>query len=91
MMRHVVLRVLQIVLCQHRIARSLRVAGKCLIFLGDMRRGAADFHIRSVGLEAARQRIVALPVVVVPAAPTAVLLSLPHCLNWLPCYLNLSH
>ena len=77
----VVLGVLQIVLCQHRIAGSLRIAGEREILLRDMRRRAPDLHIRSVGFEAARQRIVAFPVVVIPAATAAILLSLPHCPN----------
>jgi hypothetical protein len=78
---HVVLGVLQIILCQHRIAGRLSIARESEILLGDMRWRAADFHIRSVGFEAARQRVVAFPVVVVPAAPAAILLSLPHCPN----------
>ena len=56
----VVLGVLQIVLCQHRVAGRLRVARERQIFLGDMCRRAPDFHIRAIGFEAARQRIVAL-------------------------------
>ena len=77
----VVLGMLQIVLGEHRVAGRLRVAGERQIFLGDMRRGAADLHIRAVGFETARKRILALPIpVVVVAASAAILLSLPHCL-----------
>ena len=77
----VVLGVLQIVLGQHRVARGLRVARERQILLGDMRRRAPDFHVRTIGFEAARQRILALcDSVVVAAATAAILLSLPHCL-----------
>src|SRR5262249_34183428 len=50
----VVLGVLQIVLRQHRIAGGLGVARQRKIFLGNMRRRAADLHIRTIGFEAAR-------------------------------------
>jgi hypothetical protein len=77
----VVLGMLQVILGEHRVAGRLRVAGERQIFLGDMRRGAADLHIRAVGFETARKRILALPIpVVVVAASAAILLSLPHCL-----------
>jgi hypothetical protein len=75
----VVLGVLQIVLREHRVAGGLRVASERKIFLGDMCRGTADLHIRTVGFETARKRILALPIPVV-AASAAILLSLPHCL-----------
>jgi hypothetical protein len=75
----VVLGVLQIVLREHRVAGGLRVASERQVFLGDMRRGAADLHVRAVGFETARKRILALPIPVV-AASAAILLSLPHCL-----------
>ena len=44
----VVLGVLQIVLGQHRIAGGLRIARERHILLGDMRRRAADLHVRPV-------------------------------------------
>jgi hypothetical protein len=78
---HVMLGMLQIIFCQHRIARRLSIARKRQILLGNVRRRAPDFHIRPVRLEAAAKRVVVFPVVVVPAAPTAILLSLPHCLS----------
>jgi hypothetical protein len=74
----IMLGVLQIILCQHGIARRLRIAGERKILLRDMRRRPPDFHVRSVGFEAARQRIVVFPIVI-PAATAAILLSLPHC------------
>jgi hypothetical protein len=43
-----------------------------------VRRGAADLHIRAIGLETARKRVLTLPIPV--AATAAILLSLPHCL-----------
>jgi hypothetical protein len=76
----VMLGVLQIVLCQHRIARRLGVARQRQVFLRNVSGSAADPLGRAIRLEAARQRIVvALPaIVVVAATPAAVLLSLPH-------------
>jgi hypothetical protein len=74
----VVLGMLQIILRQHRVAGGLRIASERQIFLGDVRRGAADLHVRAVGFETARKRILALPIPV--AATAAILLSLPHCL-----------
>jgi len=50
----VMLRVLQIIFGQHRIACRLSIARKRQIFLGDVGRRAADFHLGSVGLEASR-------------------------------------
>ena len=70
--------VLQIVLCKHRVAGRLRIPGERKILLRDMRRRAPDLHIRSVGFEAARQRIVVFPIVITTAT-AAILLSLPHC------------
>ena len=79
----VVLRMLQIVLRQHMIAGGLRVTRKRHVFLGDMRRRAANFYVRAVGFETARKRILVLTIiviiVVVASATAAILLSLPHC------------
>ena len=50
----VVLGVLQIILCQHRVAGRLSIPRERKIFFGDMRGRAPDLHIRSVGFEAAR-------------------------------------
>ena len=48
----VVFGVLEIVLCEHGIARGLRIARQRHVFARDIRRGAADFYVRSVGFEA---------------------------------------
>ncbi len=50
----VMLGMLQIVFSQHRIARGCGIACERQIFLGDMCRCAAHFHIRAIQLEAAR-------------------------------------
>lgn len=89
----VMLGVLQIALRQHWIAGRLRITGKRDILLGDMRRRAADFYVRTVALKAARQRILALAIA---SAATAVLLSLPHGLpfsiiNLTTCSFTLPH
>ena len=75
----VMLGVLEIVFCEHRIAGRLSIARQGEILLGYMRRRAPDFHLRSIGLEAPRKRILAFAIVVAAAAAT-ILLSLPHCL-----------
>jgi hypothetical protein len=80
---------LQIILGQHRIARRLSISRQREVFLRDMRRRTPDFHFWSIGLEASRQGIVTLSmiiimaivlIVIVIAAATAaaMLLSLPH-------------
>ena len=50
----IVLGVLKVILRQHRVARRLGISRQRKILLGDMRRGAPDFHVRPVGLETAR-------------------------------------
>ncbi len=75
---NIVLGVLEIVFREHRIAGRLSIARQGEILLGYMRRGAPDFHLRTIGLEAPRERILAFPVAAAAAAP--ILLSLPHCL-----------
>ena len=57
------------VLGKHRVARTLRVARQLQIFLGDVRRVAANLHVWTVGFEVPAQRIdVLAPAIVVPAA-----------------------
>src|SRR6185503_13706779 len=56
------------------------VAREREILLSYVRRRPPDFHLRSVGLEASRKRILALAIVVVATAAATILLSLPHCL-----------
>jgi hypothetical protein len=68
----IVLGVLEIVLCSHRISACLRVAGKLAVFLGDMLSCAADLYVRSVRLVAPCQGIGTL-VVAVATAHTPIL------------------
>jgi hypothetical protein len=87
----IMLRVLEIILGQHRIAGRLGIARERHIFLGDVSGRAAQLHIRTIAFEAPRQRILAfallivlIVVVIVAAAASAVLLSLPHGLRSQP-------
>ena len=76
----VVLGVLHIVFSQHRIARRVRITRQRHVFLGDMRRRATEFDVRTGALKAACQRILRLAVTIsiAPAAAPVVLLTLPH-------------
>jgi len=77
----IVLGMLEIVFCQHRIARGLCIPCERNVFLGDVRRRATQLHIGTIALEASRQRILAfalLIALIASAAASAVLLSLPH-------------
>src|SRR5664279_555075 len=56
--------VLVIILGRHRIAGALRVARELDIFLGNVRGGAANFHIGPVRLVDSRQWILAFAVLV---------------------------
>jgi hypothetical protein len=83
----IVLRMLEIILCQDRIAGRLGVPGQRHVFLGNMSGGAAQLHIGTVALETPRQRVLAfalLIILIVAAAASAVLLSLPHGLRSQP-------
>ena len=70
--------VLVVVFGADGVTRGLRVTRQLEVFLGDVVGGAADLHVRSVGLEAAGKRILALAI---PATSAPILLSLPHCLK----------
>jgi hypothetical protein len=59
----VVLGVLQIVLGQHRVAGGGSIARERQVLLGNVRGCAADLHVGAGRFEAARQRILALAVV----------------------------
>ena len=72
----IVLGVLEIALRADEIARRHRVASERGIFLGDMRCRAADFYVRAVRFEAAREWILRLTATT--AASPTILLSLPH-------------
>jgi len=77
----VVLSVLEIILCQHGIARRQRVTRQGYVLLGDVRGRAANFHIRPRALETAHQgilRFTVIVIVVVSTATATVLLTLPH-------------
>ena len=88
----VVLGVLEIVLSQDRIARGLGIAGERQIFLGDVRGRTPDLDVGTIGLKAARQRVllvfpvavvvaltITVAIVIWPTATAAILLTLPHC------------
>lgn len=85
----VVLGMLEIVLRQHWVAGRLGIPGERHVFFGHVGWGAADFHVRSIGLVAARKRVlpfallvVIVVVIVVAATSATVLLSLPHGLQF---------
>jgi hypothetical protein len=71
----IMLRVLEITLRHHRIARGMRVARELEIFFRDVMRGAADFDVRAVGFIGARERVGALAAV---AAAHPLVLSRAH-------------
>jgi hypothetical protein len=79
----IMLGVLEIILRQNRVARRLGISRQRHVFLGNVGRCAAQLHIRAVTFEAPRQRILAFALliavlIVIAAAASAVLLSLPH-------------
>jgi hypothetical protein len=73
----VMLGVLKITLRADEIARRHRITRERSIFLGDMRCCAADFYVRTVRFEAAREWVLGLTATTA-ASPTIILLSLPH-------------
>jgi hypothetical protein len=77
----VVFRVLHVVLGKHGIAGRESVTRQRHVLFRDVRRGAAKFHVRPRALEAPGHRILRLAIA---TATTAVLLSLPHWLPFLP-------
>jgi hypothetical protein len=83
----VVLSMLEIVLSQNRVTRRLGIPCQRHVFFGNVSGRAAQLHIRTVTLETPRQRVLAfalLIVLVIAAAASAVLLSLPHGLRSQP-------
>jgi hypothetical protein len=83
----VVLRMLEIVFRQNRITGRLGIPGERHVLLSNVSGRAAQLHIRTVALETPRQRVLAfalLIVLVIAAAASAVLLSLPHGLQSQP-------
>jgi len=70
----IMLGVLVVILRRHRVARRLRIARELDIFLGDMRRCAADFDVGSVRLVDPGEGIVALAV----SPPHTLVLTVSH-------------
>src|SRR5579863_3644603 len=73
----IVLGVLIVVFSCDWVSGTLRVTGKLEIFLGDVRRRPANFHVRSVGLVHAGQRILVMATFAV-ATPHALVLTVSH-------------
>lgn len=71
----VMLCMLQIAFRRHRITRGMGIARQLYIFFRDMRGGAANLHIGTVGFVGTRQRIGTAPII---AAPHALVLSRSH-------------
>src|SRR6201999_1337618 len=69
----IMLGVLIIVLGRDRVAGALPIARELQILFRDMRRRAADFHVRSVGLVHARQWILVVTTFAVATAHSLVL------------------
>jgi hypothetical protein len=78
----IVLGMLQIALPCDQIAGGQRIACERGVFLCNMRRGTADFHVGPIGLVASTQWILGLAASA--AAAPAILLSLPHRLMFNP-------
>src|SRR5579863_6122287 len=78
----VMLGMLIVILGGDRVAGRARVACKLHIFFRDVRGGAADLDVRSIGLEHPGHRVLATPVVVivivVPVAHPFVVLTVSH-------------
>lgn len=70
----IMLGMLEIALRHHRISGEMRIAGQLGVFLGDMLRGAAHFHVRPVRFIRTRQRIGAAAI----AATHTLVLSWSH-------------
>ena len=72
----VMLGVLEVVLCHHRIARGLGIPRQLQVLFRDVGGIAPHFHVRPVALEIARERIDVLAPAIVVAAAGAVLVTL---------------
>ena len=82
--------VLEIVLCHHRVAARLRVAGQLEILLGDMGGIAANLHVGTGALEIPRQRINVLAATIATALPVLVILIIGSHLVALSNFRNIS-
>jgi len=85
----IVLGVLVIVFGRDRVARTPRIARELNVFFGNMRGGAANLDIGTIGLENPGHRVLATPVVIViiiviPVAHPFVVLTVSHVLPLLP-------
>jgi len=76
----VMLRVLIVVFRRNGVTRTLRIPGELKIFFGDMRRRAANFYVRSVGLKNPRQWILMMMVMAALTIATshALVLTVSH-------------
>jgi hypothetical protein len=76
----IVLRVLQVVFGQHRIARRLGVTRKLEVFLRDVGRVTTHLYVRTVGFEVPAERVdvLAPTIVVTPALTVLVILVWSH-------------
>jgi len=74
----IVLGVLVVVFGRNRIPGALCVTGELEIFLGDVRCGPANFHIRSIGLIHTRQWILVMTTTLAVATPHALVLTVSH-------------
>jgi len=78
----IVLGVLIVIFRRYRIARRVSVAGQLNVFLGDVRRGSANFYVGAVRLENPRHWIlifaVVVVIVVIPPAHAFIVLNVSH-------------
>jgi len=78
----IVLGVLIVIFRRYRIARRVSVAGQLNVFLGDVRRGSANFYVGAVRLENPRHWIlifaVVVVIVVIPPAHALIVLNVSH-------------
>lgn len=70
----IMLGMLVVIFCGHRVAGSLRVARHLNVFLGDVIGSAANFHLRAVRFIDPCQRIMTFAV----ASPHALVLTVSH-------------
>jgi hypothetical protein len=74
----IVLGMLVVVFGGDRIAGTLRIAGELQVLFGDVGGGAADFHVRSIGLVHAGQWILVMMATFAVATPHALVLTVSH-------------
>jgi hypothetical protein len=74
----IMFRMLIIIFGSDGIAGTLRVARELKIFLGDVRRGPANFHVLPVGLVHSRQWILMMPTLITVTTAHALILTVSH-------------